>query len=74
MANDTMTADEIRALRERLGMSQTAFGEALGSNQTTVSRWERGTNPAGRVFVRLMRQLAANQDRKDARAVARQAV
>lgn len=32
----------IRRLRDNLGMSQKAFGEAVGSTQTAVNRWEQG--------------------------------
>lgn len=35
----------IRELRLSLKMNQTAFGELFGVNQTTVSRWEKGSRP-----------------------------
>lgn len=35
----------IAAARRRLGKTQSEFGEALGVNQTTVSRWEKGATP-----------------------------
>jgi len=33
----------IMALREALGLTQLEFGEQLGVDKMTVSRWERGT-------------------------------
>lgn len=33
----------ITALREALGMTQAEFGERVGVDKMTVSRWERGT-------------------------------
>lgn len=42
---------EVRRVRERLGMSQTAFADALGlkapGGQTIVSRWEKGRGVSG---------------------------
>lgn len=35
--------EEIRALRERLGLSQASFEALLGVGPKTVVRWERGT-------------------------------
>ena len=54
---DTMTPDEIRALRKSLGMTQPEFAEKLGVTVITVSSWERGIrNPSGSA-VMLMQQL-----------------
>ena len=37
----------IRHIRQRLGMSQAEFAEAIGITQGAVSQWEQGrTNPA----------------------------
>lgn len=38
-----LTPDEIRTIRERLGLSQAAFERLLGVGPKTVVRWERGT-------------------------------
>ncbi len=38
-----LTPDQIRAIRERLGLSQAAFEQLLGVGPKTVVRWERGT-------------------------------
>jgi DNA-binding transcriptional regulator YiaG len=34
----------VREARERLGLSQTAFGKRLGVSKRTVIRWEQGEN------------------------------
>lgn len=38
-----LTPDQIRAIRERLALSQAAFEQLLGVGPKTVVRWERGT-------------------------------
>ncbi len=35
-------AESIRALRERLGMTQQQMSEELGTRQQTISEWETG--------------------------------
>ena len=35
-------SEEIKKLRQRLFMSQTAFAQELGVSYTTVNRWELG--------------------------------
>lgn len=46
--------NEVRALREKLGMSRAVFGELLGVSSKTVESWERGVNhptgPTRRLF------------------------
>ena len=36
------TADQVRALRRRLSLSQQRLAEELGTRQQTVSEWETG--------------------------------
>lgn len=38
--SNTITGDDIRAARDKLGESQTAFGNRLGVSQPTIHRWE----------------------------------
>ena len=38
----------VRHARERLGLSQPAFGELLGVSKRTVIRWEMGNSPLKR--------------------------
>lgn len=37
-----LSADEIRAIRERLGLTQSSFAELLRLGSNTLSRWEAG--------------------------------
>jgi SOS-response transcriptional repressor LexA len=47
-------ASMITRLRQRLGLSQTAFGQEVGSSAMAVSRWERGAqNPPSRSYIEL---------------------
>ena len=39
---DMVFSEEIKKLRQRLFMSQTAFAQELGVSYTTVNRWEMG--------------------------------
>ena len=44
----TLTPDEVRAIRQRSGLSQTAFATAYGLNLRTLQDWEQGrTQPDG---------------------------
>ena len=40
-------ADKIRAIRQAQGMTQVEFAERLGTTQSTVTRWEKGSVPQG---------------------------
>ncbi len=39
-----MTADDLRAWRQTMGLSQRAAAAALGVSSATVEQWERGIN------------------------------
>ncbi len=54
-----MINDEIRATRQRLGLTQGQLAERFGVALNTVSRWENGTStPEGAGTIRLaLRQL-----------------
>jgi phage repressor protein C with HTH and peptisase S24 domain len=49
---------KIKALREALGESQTAFAHRFGVEQASVSRWERETSPVQRKFQKQMAEIA----------------
>ncbi len=43
--------DEIRAIRNRAGMTQTTFAKYLGVSKKTVEAWEKGrTHPTGPAY------------------------
>lgn len=52
--------EEIRALRERLALTQREFEKLLGVGQKTVARWERGTvfqNPSTDALLRVLQSI-----------------
>ena len=42
-----MTAEQIKELRERIGITQRQLADYLGVNQATIYRWEAGTTRIG---------------------------
>jgi DNA-binding transcriptional regulator YiaG len=63
-----MTPDEIRALRESIGLSQQGLADRLHeinpllqANRNTVSRWERGYQAPGPHYLAALRQIADEQ-------------
>jgi putative zinc finger/helix-turn-helix YgiT family protein len=55
-----LSADEIRALRERFGLTQVALARLLRLGGNTISRWEAGRNVqtgAMDMLLRLLRDL-----------------
>ena len=54
-----MTKDELRQLREALGISQRDFARRIGVAPRTLARWEQGTHPIGLVYEKLIRIQAA---------------
>ena len=51
----------IKDLRRRLGLTQRAFGEAIGATITTVSRWENGKMRPLPVYQQIIRELEEKQ-------------
>jgi HTH-type transcriptional regulator/antitoxin MqsA len=54
-----LSPEEIRSLRESMGLSQAAFERLIGAGEKTVVRWERGTIFQSKVTDTLMRVLQA---------------
>lgn len=54
-------ADEMRAIRERLGMTQGQMAERLGVALNTVSRWERGVMGMRESALRMARMLVGRR-------------
>jgi putative zinc finger/helix-turn-helix YgiT family protein len=60
-----LSADEIRALRERFGLTQSELAHLLHLGANTISRWESGRNvqtEAMEMLLRLIRDLPGSID------------
>jgi putative zinc finger/helix-turn-helix YgiT family protein len=60
-----LSADEIRAVRERFGLTQSELARLLHLGANTVSRWESGRNvqtEAMELLLRLLRDLRGSLD------------
>jgi transcriptional regulator with XRE-family HTH domain len=71
-----MTPTEIRALRDRLDMTQKEFGAALEVDGAAVSQWESGTTQptkAKREILRFWRKRLDKQSEQDWKRFAAQA-
>lgn len=52
-----MTATQIRLLRRRLALTQTALADKLGVSQSAVAHWEEGRRKPGGSSVLLLRAM-----------------
>ena len=60
-----MTATEVLAIRERLGLNQTQLAQLLGVHPLTVSKWERGLlspSPHQETMLRSFRKAGKTPD------------
>jgi putative transcriptional regulator len=57
-----MSAEQIRELRQRLGMTQLEFANEIGTTPTSVSRWESGKVKPQGVALKALRKLAERAD------------
>jgi putative transcriptional regulator len=62
-----MTPNEIRALRERLGLSRADFAGRLGVTERAVHFWEAGRRTPGGATLILLANLAKASSKKGAR-------
>ena len=53
----TVTGEQLRRARARLGLTQAALAEVLGTTSNTVARWERGELPMNEVAARFVQHL-----------------
>jgi putative transcriptional regulator len=58
-AVEQLTADQIRALRERAGVSQAIFARHLNVTTNLVSKWERGEKRPGGPALKLLSIIKA---------------
>lgn len=56
-------AEKIKAIRVRMSLTQTEFAEALETTQSTVARWEAGSQPGGEMLQRLANLANTTVDR-----------
>ena len=56
--NNSMHKDEIKAIREKLGLTQEAFAREVGVTVTTISRWESGRVAPHQLAVDKIKELA----------------
>lgn len=52
---------EVTAIRKSLGMNQTEFAAFIGTNQSTVSRWESGVASPTDIVLAGIRAKAAER-------------
>jgi putative transcriptional regulator len=55
-------ADEVRSVRQLLGLSQPLFANFLGVDASTVRSWEQGTRPPSTIARRFMDEVAINPE------------
>jgi DNA-binding transcriptional regulator YiaG len=55
-----MKPDEIRQLRESIGLTQDDFGRLLDVSQKQISRWERGSSKPNRFYAALLNLVREN--------------
>jgi putative transcriptional regulator len=51
---ETLTAAEIRAIREKAGVSQAVFAEHIGVTTGLVSKWECGDKRPSRMALKML--------------------
>lgn len=56
----TFTAQEVKEIRKKVGMTQMLFAEMLGVSKKTVEAWEAGTNVPNGSAMRLLQLFAEN--------------
>ena len=64
----TWDGERVRALRERLGLTQRQLADALGVRQQTVSEWETGVYQPRGASARMLRIVAERTAPYDADA------
>lgn len=57
-----MTKEEIKALRVKLGLTQTEFGLKIGVALNTVNGWEMGKHTPSKLALKALRQLKSETE------------
>ncbi len=57
-----MTPEEIKKIRDDLGVSQERLASLLGTTTTTVNRWENGKVKPSRLYVKELKELVKNHE------------
>ena len=52
-----MDGKKFRRIRKRLGLSQKALAERMGTTENSVARWERGEIPIRELVARFLRLI-----------------
>lgn len=52
-----MTATDVKAIRERLGLTQEQLAERMGVTHAAICQWERGKRTPSGMAVQLLRTL-----------------
>lgn len=56
----TMTPDEVKAIREKLKLSQAVFAQYLHTGVTTLQNWEQGLAKPNKQAILLMKMVERN--------------
>ena len=59
MSKHKWTGAEVKALRDRLGMTQDEFAHRIGTSVSVISRWECGKRTPTGLYARALDALAA---------------
>lgn len=59
-----MKPEEIKSIREELGITQEKLAYLLGASFSTVNRWENGVQTPSRLYIKEMRELLKNHGLK----------
>lgn len=54
---DTMTATDVKAIRERLGLTQEELADRMGVTHAAICMWERGKRTPSGMAVHILRTL-----------------
>ncbi len=59
-----MSPNQIKKLRERLGLTQERFAELVRADRVTLARWETGVHKPTGLYLTVLRELAAKSKRR----------